>query len=70
MTPSTCSLLKGVWLGFANIIYCLQRRALEETKNVLPSLKNKIEDAVAMLESLLVSLVHIRNLNRIANTKC
>ena len=32
-------------------------------------MKNKIEDAVAMLESLLVSLDHVQNLNWIANTK-
>ncbi|OJJ85002.1 putative tubulin-specific chaperone Rbl2 [Aspergillus glaucus CBS 516.65] len=31
-----------------------ERRALEESKNVLPSLKTKIEDTVAMLESLLI----------------
>ncbi|RAK95186.1 putative tubulin-specific chaperone Rbl2 [Aspergillus ibericus CBS 121593] len=31
-----------------------EHRALEETKNVLPSLKQKIEDAIAKLNSLLV----------------
>lgn len=33
----------------------MQRLALEETKKVLPSLKQKIDEAVAKLESLLVS---------------
>lgn len=31
-----------------------ERRALQESKDVLPSLKNKLEDTVAMLESLLI----------------
>jgi tubulin-specific chaperone A len=34
-----------------------ERLALEETKKVLPSLKQKIDEAVAKLESLLVSRV-------------
>ncbi|GES66187.1 tubulin binding cofactor A [Aspergillus terreus] len=32
----------------------VQRLALEETKNVLPSLKQKIEESIAKLDSLLV----------------